>query len=202
MRRFLPDRFANNPLSFANNFRTDIGVTHFFRDTEAFELLACEVIPKLFEGKTADDSVRACVVGCATGEEAYSIAILLSENAATITNAPSFKVFATDIDERGLEVARKGRYPASIVEHLSPERLERFFHQQDDAYQVKRELRELCLFTNHSFIKDPPREKCSFLPKGNPLAHQYCERKSCRGGKFHALPIEYAERHQGRQKNQ
>jgi two-component system, chemotaxis family, CheB/CheR fusion protein len=133
-----------------------IGVTHFFRDTEAFEVLAREVIPKLFEGKTADDQVRACVVGCATGEEAYSIAILLSEHAATIDNSPTIKVFATDIDERGLEVARKGRYPASIVERLSPERLERFFNHQENAYQVKRELRELCIFTVHSFIKDPP----------------------------------------------
>jgi len=133
-----------------------IGVTHFFRDTEAFAVVAHKVSPKLFEGKSAGDQVRACVVGCATGEEAYSIAVLLSEHAATIENAPAIKVFATDIDERGLEVARKGRYPASIAEQLSPERLERFFDRQENAYQVKRELRELCIFTNHSFIKDPP----------------------------------------------
>ena len=133
-----------------------IGVTHFFRDPKAFETLARDVIPKLFEGKTAEDQVRACIVGCATGEEAYSIAILLAEQASTLEAPPSIKVFATDIDERGLEMARKGRYPDSISEHVSPERLERFFNAQENAYQVKRELRELCIFTNHSFIKDPP----------------------------------------------
>lgn len=132
-----------------------IGVTHFFRDPEAFETLASDVIPKLFDGKTADDQVRACIVGCATGEEAYSIAMLLSEHASTIKDPPTIKVFATDIDERGLEMARKGRYPESIAEHVSPERLARFFNAQEHAFQIKRELRELCLFTNHSFIKDP-----------------------------------------------
>ena len=133
-----------------------IGVTHFFRDPKAFETLAREVIPKLFEGKTTEDQVRACIVGCATGEEAYSIAILLAEQASTLEAPPTVKIFATDIDERGLEMARKGRYPDSIAEHVSPERLERFFNAQENAYQVKRELRELCIFTNHSFIKDPP----------------------------------------------
>ena len=133
-----------------------IGVTHFFRDPKAFEALAREVIPKLFESKTTEDQVRACIVGCATGEEAYSIAILLAEHASTLEAPPAIKVFATDIDERSLEMARKGRYPDSIAEHVSPSRLERFFNAQENAYQVKRELRELCIFTNHSFIKDPP----------------------------------------------
>ncbi len=133
-----------------------IGVTCFFRDPEAFETLARDVIPKLFEGRTADDQVRACVVGCASGEEAYSIAILLAEHAATLDAPPAIKVFATDIDERGLETARKGRYPESIAENVSPARLERFFSAQESAYLIKRELRELCIFTNHSFIKDPP----------------------------------------------
>ena len=133
-----------------------IGVTHFFRDPKAFEALAREVIPELFEGKAHEDQVRACVVGCATGEEAYSVAILLAEHASTLDAPPAIKVFATDIDEVGLEMARKGRYPDSIAEHVSPERLQRFFNAQEHAYQVKRELRELCIFTNHSFIKDPP----------------------------------------------
>jgi two-component system CheB/CheR fusion protein len=133
-----------------------IGVTGFFRDPEAFETLAREVIPKLFAGKTTGDQVRACVVGCATGEEAYSIAILLAEQAATLASPPAIKVFATDIDERSLEMARKGRYPDSIAEHVSPQRLQSFFTAQENAYLVKRELRELCIFTNHSFIKDPP----------------------------------------------
>ena len=91
------------------------------------------MIPKLFEGKDAGDQIRACVVGCASGEEAYSIAILLCEHASTLKNAPKIQIFATDIDERSLETARKGRYPESIAEHVTPERLERFFIRQDSG---------------------------------------------------------------------
>jgi two-component system, chemotaxis family, CheB/CheR fusion protein len=102
------------------------------------------------------DQVRVCIVGCASGEEVYSIAMLLCEHAATLDNAPKIYIFATDIDERGLDMARKGRYPASVAENVSAERLERFFVSQDGAYQVKRELREICLFSSHSFVRDPP----------------------------------------------
>ena len=113
------------------------------------------MIPKLFEGKDADAQVRACVVGCASGEEAYSIAILLCEHAATLDNSPKIQIFATDIDERGLETARKGRYPESIAEHVSAGRLERFFIKQDSAYQVKRELREMLSFLEPQFHQGP-----------------------------------------------
>jgi two-component system, chemotaxis family, CheB/CheR fusion protein len=129
-----------------------IGVTQFFRDPEAYEALGREVIPKLFEGKDSGGEVRACVVGCASGEEAYSIAILLCEHASTLDNPPRIKIFATDIDERGLEMARKGCYPEGIAEHVNSERLERFFIKQDHAYLVKREIRECCIFSTHSFI--------------------------------------------------
>lgn len=148
-----------------------IGVSHFFRDPDAFEELRREVIPKLFKDKGAGDEVRACVVGCASGEEAYSIAILLSEHAATLDNPPAIKVFATDIDERGLEVARKGRYPESIAEFVSPERLERFFNKEENAYQIKRELREFCIFTNHSFIRDPPFARQDLISCRNVLIY-------------------------------
>src|SRR5258706_183642 len=126
-----------------------IGVTEFFRDPEAFDALAREVIPKLFENKKSADDVRACAVGCATGEEAYSIAILLSEHASALTDPPKIQVFATDIDHRALEMARKGLYPAGIAEHVSSARLDRFFNKQDQFYQVKRELRDLCIFSQH-----------------------------------------------------
>ena len=148
-----------------------ISVTQFFRDAEAFTALGVHVIPKLFNGKDADSQVRACVVGCASGEEAYSIAILLSEYAASLDNPPQLKVFATDIDERGLEVARKGRYPESVAEHLSADRLERYFIKQEGAYQVKRELREICLFTNHSFIKDPPFSRLDLVSCRNVMIY-------------------------------
>jgi len=148
-----------------------ISVTQFFRDPDAFTALGNLVIPRLFEGKDGHSQFRACVVGCASGEEAYSIAILLSECASTLNNPPQLKVFATDIDERGLEIARKGRYPESIAEHVSPERLDRFFIGEGGAYQVKRELREVCLFTNHSFIKDPPFSRLDLVSCRNVMIY-------------------------------
>ena len=151
-----------------------VGVTQFFRDPEAFEALAREVVPKLFEDKGSDGQVRACVVGCASGEEAYSLAILFCEHAATITNVPKIQIFATDIDDRGLEIARKGRYPESIAEHVTPERLERFFVKQDGSYQVKREVRERCIFSNHSFIKDPPFSRLDLISCRNVMIYVRC----------------------------
>ncbi|MGH9628742.1 MAG: chemotaxis protein CheB, partial [Bryobacteraceae bacterium] len=148
-----------------------IGVTQFFRDPEEFEALGREVIPKLFEGKGEQDSVRACIVGCASGEEAYSIAILLCELASTLSSVPKVQIFATDIDERGLEIARKGRYPASVAEHVSPERLERFFIKEDGTYQIKRELREMCIFSNHSIIKDPPFSRLDLISCRNVMIY-------------------------------
>ena len=133
-----------------------IGVTHFFRDPEAFAALAREVIPKLFADKGADDQVRVWVTGCATGEEAYSLAILLCEHLGRLDVAPRVQVFATDIDEQALATARRGCYPTGIAAHVTAERLERFFTKQDTTYQVKKELRELCIFSTHSFIKDLP----------------------------------------------
>jgi two-component system, chemotaxis family, CheB/CheR fusion protein len=148
-----------------------IGVTQFFRNGEAFEALQAEVIPKLFEGKGAGDQVRVCVMGCATGEEAYSIAILLSEHASTLDNAPKIQIFATDIDEGSLATARKGRYPESIGEHVTPERLARFFEKQNGAWQVNRELREIVLFSSHSFIKDPPFSRLDLISCRNVMIY-------------------------------
>ena len=140
-----------------------IGVTQFFRDPEAFAALETEVIPKLFEGKGEADQVRVCVMGCATGEEAYSIAILLAEYASRLDHAPKMQIFATDIDEGALTNARKGRYPESIAEHVKPERLERFFDKQDSALQIRGELREMVLFSSHNFIKDPPFSRLDLI---------------------------------------
>ncbi len=148
-----------------------IGVTQFFRDPAAFEALGREVIPKLFEGKEPGGEIRVCVVGCASGEEAYSIAILLCEHVSTLDRAPKVKIFATDIDERGLDTARKGLYPESIAQHVSPERLARFFTRQDSAYQVKRELREICIFSLHSFIKDPPFSRLDLISCRNVMIY-------------------------------
>ena len=148
-----------------------IGVTHFFRDPAAFAVLERTVIPQLFVDKGADDQVRVCVCGCATGEEAYSLAILLREHMDRLTVVPHVQVFATDIDAHALETARRGIYPAGIAEHVTPERLERFFVKQDHIYQVKPELRKMCLFTMHSFIKDPPFARLDLLSCRNMLIY-------------------------------
>ena len=148
-----------------------IGVTQFFRNPEAFAALEKEVIPKLFEGKDEGDQVRVCVMGCATGEEAYSIAILLAEHASRLDSVPKLQIFATDIDEAALTTARKGRYPESIAEHVTQERLERFFTGQDGAVQVTRELREMVLFSSHSFIKDPPFSRLDLISCRNVMIY-------------------------------
>ena len=133
-----------------------IRVTSFFRDQETFETLRTKVIPRLFESKRADGVVRVWVPGCATGEEAYSLAILLREHMDSLTATPRVQVFATDIDEGAIAVARLGRYPATLVEGLSPQRLQRFFAPSDGSYAVAREIRDLCTFSVHDLVRDPP----------------------------------------------
>ncbi len=133
-----------------------ISVTQFFRDPEAFEYLARQVLPPILAagGADPDRGVRIWVPGCATGEEAYSIGILVREILAG--RAVPVQIFATDIDAEAISEARVGRYSADIAQHVSPERLARFFSRQNSAYHVAKEVRELCIFSEHSLIRDPP----------------------------------------------
>jgi chemotaxis methyl-accepting protein methylase len=133
-----------------------ISVTNFFRDPEAFEALEHEIIPKLFEGKGPEDQVRVWVAGCATGEEAYSVTIMLSEYAAKLAFAPQIQVFATDIDEDAIAMARDGFYTLNDTADLLPEHLSRHFVNEGQGYRVRREIRERVLFAVHNIIKDPP----------------------------------------------
>ena len=133
-----------------------ISVTHFFRDHEAFETLERRVVPELFRGKGADDQVRVWVAGCATGEEAYSIAMLLIEHARSCHSPAAIQVFATDVDAASLAAARHGTYTLNDAADVSPERLQRFFTKKGSSYRVRRELRETILFSQHNLIKDPP----------------------------------------------
>ncbi|MEI8197847.1 MAG: CheR family methyltransferase, partial [Phycisphaerae bacterium] len=133
-----------------------IGVTQFFRDPEAFEALTRHAIPELLENRGSDARVRVWVPGCATGEEAYSIAILLSEHMTKLNIAPQVQIFATDIDEEAIDAARAGKYPASIVEQMAPDRRERFFSRHGDLYQVNKPVRDLCVFSLHNLVRDPP----------------------------------------------
>ncbi len=149
-----------------------ISVTHFFRDPEAFALLTAKVVPRLFEGKDGDGFVRVWVPGCATGEEAYSLAILLREHLDGMTQpSPHVQVFATDIDAQALEAARQAWFPETIAGQISPERLERFFVKHGNMYQVSREIRDMCLFSLHNLIADPPFSRLDLVSCRNLLIY-------------------------------
>jgi two-component system CheB/CheR fusion protein len=148
-----------------------IGVTDFFRDAEAFHALETQVVPKLFEGKGAGEEVRVWVAGCATGEEAYSIAILLREHMDIVEASPKVQIFASDIDETAMTVARAARYPAALVNEVSAERLKRFFVQEGASYRVIKDLREMCIFSNHSVIRDPPFSRLDLISCRNLLIY-------------------------------
>ena len=132
-----------------------VSVTNFFRDADSFAALE-HGVPELFHGKQASDVVRVWVVACATGEEAYSVAMLLAEQAARMASPPAIQVFATDLDEASIRTARRGLYPGVIGADVGEARLNRFFLQEPLGYRVRRELREMVLFTVHDVLKDPP----------------------------------------------
>ena len=131
-----------------------ISVTTFFRDHEAFEALT-KLLPATFENKEQGQSIRVWVAGCATGEEAYSVGMLLLEEAARREVRPHIQVFGTDLDVRALAAAREGRYPA-IEADVSESQLRRFFLRDGNYYRVRQELRDIILFALHDLLKDPP----------------------------------------------
>lgn len=119
-----------------------VSVTSFFRDPDAYTMLERDCIPQLFLHKGRSDFVRVWIAGCATGEEAYSVTIQLLEQAAQLAEAPRLQIFATDIDEEAIAVARRGFYPATIAKQITAARLERYFNAENDGYRVKAEVRE------------------------------------------------------------
>ncbi len=155
-----------------------IRVTSFFRDQETFDTLATHVIPRLFEGKMADDTVRLWVPGCATGEEAYSLAILLREHMDSLSTAPKIQLFATDIDDAAISIARLGRYPRTLVEGLDDARRRRFFTVLQGTYCVGKEIRELCTFSTHNLIRDPPFSMMNLVSCRNLLIYMNPELQS------------------------
>jgi len=142
-----------------------IGVTNFFRDPEAFQVLEEQVIPELFKGKPAGAVVRVWVPGCSTGEEAYSLAILLQERMEALKQSYTLQVFATDIDSHAIATARTGIYPGGIATNLSPERLARIFSAEPDAssYRVHKNIRDILIFSEQNIIKDPPFSKLDLI---------------------------------------
>ncbi len=150
-----------------------IGVTSFFRDPEAFKALEQQVVPRLFAGKGAGAAVRVWSPGCSTGEEAYSIAILLQERLEALKQSYKVQVFATDLDSRAIATARAGLFPASIAADISPDRLARFFTAEHDgsAYRIHKGIRDMVVFSEQDVAKDPPFSRLDLLSCRNLLIY-------------------------------
>jgi two-component system, chemotaxis family, CheB/CheR fusion protein len=133
-----------------------ISVTNFFRDPASFAVLELKVLPALLEPRDNRRQVRAWVAGCATGEEAYSVAMLLSEAAERVADPPQLQVFATDLNGRTVAASREAFYSEADVAEVGAERLRRFFIREAGGYRVNRDLREIVLFATHNVLKDPP----------------------------------------------
>lgn len=148
-----------------------ISVTNFFRDKKPFEAIELDILPLIFKDKTAADEVRIWVAGCATGEEAYSLAMLVSERTLGVIDTPKVQIFATDIDETAITTAREGLYTLNDTADVSPDQLRNFFNKEGDSYRVKREIREMILFANHNFLKDPPFSRLDLVTCRNVLIY-------------------------------
>jgi two-component system CheB/CheR fusion protein len=159
-RDFLRDHPEEAPLLLQDML---ISVTNFFRDRDAFEALEREAIPHIIESKQPGEQVRVWVAGCATGEEAYSLSMLLREQADLQSKPLDIQVFATDIDERAIATARKGTYAQGIVEDVTPSRLRQFFVKDQDQYRVSTVVREPVLFALHNLLRDPPFSRLDLI---------------------------------------
>jgi two-component system, chemotaxis family, CheB/CheR fusion protein len=148
-----------------------INVTCFFRDAEAFDFLRREVIPELLKEKGAGDTVRIWAPGCSSGEEAYSIAILIAEAMSRLRTRPTVQIFATDIDEQMLQKARAASYPHSAVRDVPLELLDRYFFAQEDDYVLTPAIRDMVRVSNHNLIKDPPFSRVDMMVCRNLLIY-------------------------------
>lgn len=154
-----------------------IAVTNFFRDPEAFKAIKEQIIPKLFSGKHPNGVIRVWSVGCSTGEEAYSLAILLAEHQEALKQSFKVQIFATDIDSQSIATARAGLYPASIAADISPERLARFFSVEPDGsfYRIHKGIRDMLVFSEQNVIKDPPFSRLDLISCRNLLIYMGSE---------------------------
>ena len=167
-----------NPIEVEALFRDLlIGVTHFFRDTDAFRMLEKQTIPAIFASRSPGETIRVWVTGCSTGEEAYSIAMLLVEHMEAENSHFNLQMFATDISSESIAIARAGIYPASILADVSPERLARFFTVEPDgsSYRVRKSIRDLLIFSEQDLIKDPPFSKLDLISCRNLLIYMSSE---------------------------
>jgi two-component system CheB/CheR fusion protein len=147
-----------------------INVTSFFRDDGAFQVVEKLVIPDIL-GRRWTEGVRMWIPACSSGEEAYSLAMLLSERAAELPRSPQVQVFATDIDASALAEARRGQYTSVVERQVSPERLARFFTRRGETYTVTKPLRDVCIFTEHDLVRDPPFSRMDLVSCRNLLIY-------------------------------
>jgi two-component system CheB/CheR fusion protein len=154
-----------------------IGVTSFFRDPEAFKALEAEIIPKLFARREPGPTLRIWTPGCSTGEEAYSIAILLQEYQDALRQNYKVQIFATDIDSQAIATARQGRYPVSIVSDISAVRLARYFTLEQDGslFRINKSIRDMLVFSEQNVIKDPPFSKIDLISCRNLMIYMGSE---------------------------
>ena len=147
-----------------------IGVTRFFRDPEVYEYLEEAVFPEILKGRT-NRELRFWVAGCSTGEEAYSIAMLLRECMESMGVVHDIKIFATDVDSHAIQFAAAGIYPESIAADVSPKFLAKYFHKREESFQIARTIREMVVFAPHNLIKDPPFTNIDFISCRNLLIY-------------------------------
>ncbi|MBB3240465.1 two-component system CheB/CheR fusion protein [Pseudomonas sp. Tn43] len=152
-----------------------IGVTNFFRDREAFEALERDIVPQLVSAAVSaqpeKEEIRVWSAGCSTGEEAYSLAMLVSDQLQLESSKASLQVFATDIDERAISFGRAGLYPQAIITDVPPTRLRNYFIKEDDHYRIRKEIREKVLFAKHSLLSDPPFSQIDLIVCRNLLIY-------------------------------
>jgi two-component system CheB/CheR fusion protein len=148
-----------------------ISVTNFFRDPASFDLLCNTIFPALIKTKTVNDALRIWIAGCATGEEAYSMAICLQEHLGDKAAAMKIQIFATDISETAITKARTGIYRTTDLEGLSQSRVQQFFTKLDGSYQVNKTIRDMCVFAHHNLLKDPPFSKIDLVSCRNVMIY-------------------------------
>lgn len=150
-----------------------IGVTKFFRDKAAFDVLSSEVFPNLIRSKENGDFIKVWISACSTGEEAYSIAVLLEMSLNSVNKIVNIKIFATDIDQRAIDVASKGWYPASIENDIEPSILSKYFAREGGGYRVVPHIRKQIVFACHNLLKDPPFIKNDLISCRNMLIYMH-----------------------------
>lgn len=144
-----------------------IWVTRFFRDERAFQKLSDDVLPRLLNEQPKEEDFRVWVAGCATGEEAYSLAILIHECMESLNKQLNVKIFASDVHRASLDYASMGLYTQEQLQDVRPQRLERYFIRRNDGYQIGHDLRQMVVFAPHNLIKDAPlhQDQSCFLPE-------------------------------------